>query len=168
MPEGHTIRRLADRHWELFGGKRVTASSPQGRFTTGAALISGRVLESTDAYGKHLLHRYSGDLTLHMHLGLYGRFTDGSGTAPPPVGEVRLRLSTRRRWLDLRGPAACELLDPAQVEVLVARLGPDPLRADAVPERAFRRINRSGSPRFGRGPAIGIPRVVMLRRNRCS
>jgi endonuclease-8 len=146
VPEGHTIRRLADRHWELFGGKRVTASSPQGRFTAGAAFISGTMLESTDAYGKHLLHRYAGDLTLHVHLGLYGRFIDGSGTAPPPVGEVRLRLSTRRHWLDLRGPAACELLDPAQVEALVGRLGPDPLRADAVPEKAFHRIRRRTKP----------------------
>src|SRR5262249_3147740 len=50
MPEGHTVRRLADRHWKLFGGRRVAASSPQGRFADGAALISGQVLESTDAY----------------------------------------------------------------------------------------------------------------------
>jgi endonuclease-8 len=105
VPEGHTVRRLADRHWDLFGGKRVTASSPQGRFTDGAALISGQVLEATDAYGKHLLHRYSRERTLHVHLGLYGRFTDGSGAPPLPFGELRLRLATRRPWLDLRGPA---------------------------------------------------------------
>src|SRR5262249_27410751 len=92
MPEGHTVRRLADRHWKLFGGRRVAASSPQGRFADGAALISGQVLESTDAYGKHLLHRYTGERWLHVHLGLYGRFTDGAGAAPPPVGEVRLRI----------------------------------------------------------------------------
>jgi endonuclease VIII len=146
VPEGHTIRRLADRHLELFGGRRVIAVSPQGRFAAGAAWISGQVLEGTDAYGKHLLHRYSHDRTLHVHLGLYGRFTDGAGAAPPPVGEVRLRLTTRRHWLDLRGPAACELLAPPEVKALIGRLGADPLRADADPDIAYGRIRRSAKP----------------------
>ena len=146
VPEGHTIRRLADRHFALFGGRRVTASSPQGRFAAGAAVISGRVLDATDAYGKHLLHRYRGGHTLHVHLGLYGKFTDGRGVAPPPVGELRLRLTTSKHWLDLRGPAACELLAPPEVDALIARLGPDPLRADADPERAYPRISRSTKP----------------------
>ncbi|NJC69476.1 Fpg/Nei family DNA glycosylase [Planosporangium thailandense] len=146
MPEGHTIRRLADRHWKLFGGRLVTAGSPQGRFADGAALISGQVLESTDAYGKHLLHRYTGDRTLHIHLGLYGKFTDGDGAPPPPVGEVRLRLSADEHWLDLRGPAVCELLDPPEVDALIGRLGADPLRDDADPDAAYARIRRSAKP----------------------
>ena len=146
MPEGHTIHRLADRHHALFGRHRVMASSPQGRFSAGAAAINGKVLDAADAYGKHLLHRYRGGHTLHIHLGLYGRFTDGRGAAPPPVGELRLRLTTARHWLDLRGPAACELLSPPEVSALLARLGPDPLRADADPALAFARIRRSTKP----------------------
>ena len=144
-PEGHTIHRLAARHAELFGGRRVRASSPQGRFAGGAARVDGTVLHGTDAYGKHLLHRYDAG-TLHVHLGLYGRFTDGNGTAPPPVGEVRLRLTRRGHWLDLRGPAACELLDDREGAALVARLGADPLRADADPDRAYERIRLSDRP----------------------
>src|SRR5205823_13144046 len=123
--------RLAARHRTLFGGRRVAVRSPQGRFAAGAALIDGSTFRDAQAHGKHLLHRYSGGRTLHMHLGLYGRFTDGSGAPPPPVGAVRLRLTTARHWLDLRGPAACELLDTAQVDTLLDRLGADPLRADA-------------------------------------
>ena len=146
MPEGHTIHRLAARHAALFAGRTVTATSPQGRFADGAAVISGRRLAGTDAYGKHLLHRYAGGLTLHVHLGLYGRFTDGTGAPPPPVGEVRLRLADRRHWLDLRGPAACELLTRPEVDALTARLGPDPLRPDAEPARAYERIRRSTKP----------------------
>jgi len=110
VPEGHTVHRLAARHRALFAGRRVTVSSPQGRFAAGAAEISGRVLRETEAAGKHLLHRYSGGRTLHVHLGLYGRFTDGTGDPPPPVGEVRLRMGRRGHWLELRGPAACEVL----------------------------------------------------------
>ncbi|MFG2048134.1 Fpg/Nei family DNA glycosylase [Micromonospora sp. NPDC048935] len=146
MPEGHTIHRLAARHAELFAGDKVHAASPQGRFADGAARLSGTVLKGTEAYGKHLLHHYAGELILHVHLGLYGKFTDGSGEPPEPVGQVRLRLASDRHWLDLRGPTACELITPPEVAALRARLGPDPLRADADPERAYRRISRSPTP----------------------
>jgi endonuclease-8 len=146
VPEGHTIHRLAARHRELFGGRRVTATSPQGRFAAGARLLSGTVLRDTEAYGKHLLHHYSGGRTLHVHLGLYGRFTDGAAPPPTPVGEVRLRLTTARHWLDLRGPAACEVLTRSEVDALKARLGPDPLRDDADPQLAYTRISRGTKP----------------------
>jgi endonuclease-8 len=46
---------------------------------------------------------------------------------PEPIGQVRVRLLTETVVADLRGPTACEVLDPAQVEAIVARLGPDPL-----------------------------------------
>ena len=78
------MHRLAARHRALFAGRRVTVTSPQGRFAAGAALLSGRVLRDTDAYGKHLLHRYDAG-TLHVHLGLYGDpgpFASVSGQKP--------------------------------------------------------------------------------------
>ncbi len=43
-----------------------------------------------------------------------------------PVGQVRVRLLSDTVVADLRGPTACEVLDPAQVETAMARLGPDP------------------------------------------
>jgi endonuclease VIII len=146
MPEGHTVHRLAARHGELLAGDLVRACSPQGRFAAGAALIRGSKLTGAEAYGKHLLHRYDTGLTLHVHLGLYGKFSDGVMPAPPPAGELRLRLDNDRRWIDLRGPAACELLEPPAIDALLARLGPDPLRADADPDPAYERIRRSPTP----------------------
>ncbi|GGM44387.1 endonuclease VIII [Micromonospora sonchi] len=146
VPEGHTIHRLAARHAELFAGDKVLAASPQGRFAEGAARLSGTVLERTEAYGKHLLHHYAGELILHVHLGLYGKVTDGVGVPPEPVGQIRLRLSSDGHWLDLRGPTACELFTPPEAAALRARLGPDPLRADADPEQAYARIRRSSTP----------------------
>ena len=121
----------------------MTAQSPQGRFAAGAKRISGATLRATEAYGKHLLHHYDPGDILHVHLGLYGTFTDGAGEPPEPVGQVRLRLVSDRHWLDLRGPAACELLTPAEVDALRARLGADPLRDDADPEAAYEKIRRS-------------------------
>lgn len=41
MPEGHTLHRLARRHTRLLGGRRVTVTSPQGRFADGAAAVDG-------------------------------------------------------------------------------------------------------------------------------
>jgi endonuclease-8 len=135
VPEGHTIHRLAERHRKLFAGRPVAVSSPQGRFAADAARLDARPLEDTSAHGKHLFHHYEGDLIVHVHLGLYGKFADGDGPAPAPVGEIRMRMANAEHWLDLRGPAACELLDPARVDALRARLGPDPLDdgSDGVP-----------------------------------
>jgi endonuclease-8 len=144
VPEGHTIHRLARQQQDLFGGAVVRACSPQGRFADGAGLIDGRRLLRTDAYGKHLFHRYEGLAdVLHVHLGLYGKFAAGDGVPPEPRGALRLRLVGNDHWTDLRGPTACELLAPPAVETLLARLGPDPLRRGAEPDRAYARLARS-------------------------
>jgi endonuclease-8 len=148
VPEGHTIHRLAARHRELFAGTTVRVESPQGRFTAGAALLDGRKLVDTEAYGKHLLHRFPGGRTLHIHLGLYGKFTEGEPPVPAPVGLIRMRMVGRRHWLDLRGPTACEVLGPGEVAALRARLGADPLRDDAEPPLAYAKIARSGKAVF--------------------
>jgi endonuclease-8 len=143
MPEGHTIHRLANLQKKLFGGQVVTATSPQGRFSEGAALVDGHVLRTAEAVGKHLFQYYRGAPTLHIHLGLFGKVATGMGTPPEPRGALRLRLVAGGTWMDLRGPTACELLEPYEVAALVARLGPDPLRPDADPMRAWQRISRS-------------------------
>ena len=146
MPEGHTIHRLAAEHQRMFGGLAVAASSPQGRFAEGARWLAGRVLSAADAHGKHLLLGFDDDRTLHVHLGIYGKYTFGEGPAPAPVGIVRLRLEGGGRYADLRGPNTCELLEPGEVKLLRDRLGPDPLRGDADPEAAWRRIGRARTP----------------------
>lgn len=148
VPEGHTIHRLAARHRELFAGRLVAVDSPQGRFAAGAALLSGRRLADTEAYGKHLLHHFDGDRSLHIHLGLYGKFADGVPPVPEPVGQLRMRMVGGGHWLELRGPTACEVLDPGQVAVLRARLGQDPLRDDADPLIAYARVRSSTKPVF--------------------
>ncbi|WP_371784901.1 Fpg/Nei family DNA glycosylase [Streptosporangium subroseum] len=143
MPEGHTIHRLAGEHRRAFVGTVVHAESPQGRFAAGALQIDGRVLTEADAHGKHLLLGFDDERWLHVHLGIYGKYAFGPVPAPPPIGMVRLRLRNAEKYADLRGPNTCELLDPSEKKTLHARLGPDPLRADADPEVAWRRISRS-------------------------
>src|SRR5690349_15707369 len=122
MPEGHTLHRLARQQTELFAGTVVRASSPQGRFAAGAALLDGHRLVAAEAYGKHLLHRYEQEVLLHVHLGLYGTFTTGESPPPDPRGALRLRLSNEAWWTDLRGPTACELFDAWAWQRLLDRL----------------------------------------------
>jgi endonuclease-8 len=121
-------------------------ASPQGRFAAEASRLDGRVLVRAEAYGKHLFHDYGPHGTVHIHLGLYGTFGEDKLPTAEPVGQVRMRLAGRTHWTDLRGPNKCELIDPAQVEQIKARLGPDPLRRDAEPEQAWAKISRSKAP----------------------
>jgi endonuclease VIII len=143
VPEGHTIHRLARDHAPLLAGRPIACSSPQGRFATGAELLTGRVLERVEPYGKHLFYAFEGDALLHVHLGLYGAFARGTGPAPEPRGALRLRMTTDEHWVDLRGPTACEVLTPPERDAVLARLGPDPLRRDADPERAWAKLSGS-------------------------
>ena len=143
MPEGHTIHRLARDHRPLLVDRPVAAASPQGRFATGAEMLTGRVVEAVEPYGKHLFYVFEGDVLLHVHLGLYGSWTSGRLPPPEPRGALRLRLTTDDHWLDLRGPTACELHTPADRDRVLARLGPDPLRKGADPAPAWQRISRS-------------------------
>ncbi len=46
---------------------------------------------------------------------------------PEPIGAVRVRLLTDATCADLRGPTACEVLGPDQVQAAINKLGPDPL-----------------------------------------
>ncbi len=146
VPEGHTLHRLAREQQRLFGGTVVSVSSPQGRFADGAAVIDGQVFGRAEAYGKHLLQHYADAAIVHVHLGLYGKFTSGTGPSPPPRGALRLRLANGAVWTDLRGATTCELVTAADVEALISRLGPDPLRRRADPALAYQRITRSRAP----------------------
>lgn len=134
MPEGHTLHRLAKDHTALLVGRALHSASPQGRFADGAEVVHGRVLERVEAYGKHVLYWFAGDVAVHVHLGLYGTFTTHRPLAPPPGPNVRWRFGAEDVTVDLVGATACELWGPAEADVLFARLGPDPLRRDGRAE----------------------------------
>lgn len=135
MPEGHTIHRLARDHRRDLAGRPLAVSSPQGRASAAAAALDGSRIDGIDAHGKHLFYRFASGDTLHVHLGLYGRFRRKPSPPPEPRGLIRLRLVGEPWAADLSGPIACVLLEPPAEAVLLARLGPDPLRADGDPER---------------------------------
>lgn len=62
---------------------------------------------------------------------------DGVWEPPEPRGAVRLRLATEHGVADLSGPTQCKILTGAEVQTVLNRLGPDPLRNDAGDRSEF-------------------------------
>ena len=78
MPEGHSVHRIARQFDRNIVGRAVAASSPQGRFAEGAAVIDGREALEVRAVGKQMFLRFDPDVWLRVHLGMYGAW-DFSG-----------------------------------------------------------------------------------------
>ena len=157
MPEGHTIHRLALDHRRDLVGPPLAITSPQGRAGVAAERLDGRALVGIDPHGKHLFYRFERGETLHVHLGLYGRFRRFAVPGPVPRPTVRLRLRGAEWLVDLIGPTVCSLVDPAAEAAIRLRLGPDPLRRDADPEEAWRRLRRR---RISIGAALLDQRIL--------
>jgi endonuclease-8 len=138
VPEGHTLHRLARDLAELVGPP-VSAASPQGRFP--AEKVDGQRLAGVAAYGKHLLADVVTGESVHVHLGMRGKWLRFAPVTGPGLPQVRLRLAVPDVAWDLIAPSTCELLDAAGRAKLVDGLGPDPLRPDGDREEAYRRVS---------------------------
>lgn len=99
MPEGHSIHRLAQQFHDTFLKTELRVSSPQGRFTDGAEILTGRRIVRSYAHGKHLFLEFEHEVTLNVHLGIYGAWTFGGDEhfvgassigAPRKVGEKEI------------------------------------------------------------------------------
>jgi formamidopyrimidine-DNA glycosylase len=204
MPEGHSVHRISRQFALHFVGKKVSASSPQGRFAAGAKKINGHTITASKAVGKQLFLEFDNGLWLRVHLGMYGAWdfagditadatmasangrigqTNQRGTVvgayedslssigaprrtrlrmaeqekleepvttfpPEPIGAVRVRLLTDATCADLRGPTACEVLQPDEVQAILDKLGPDPLvdKGKAAENRFVDNIRKSKAP----------------------
>ena len=72
MPEGHSVHRIARQFARNFVGKKVQASSPQGRFSAGAASVSGQTMTESWAVGKQMFLKFESGQWIRVHLGIYG------------------------------------------------------------------------------------------------
>ena len=151
MPEGDTIHRAARRINLALADREIDmaeAPNPRSPVHHRAGELHGRTLERAEAYGKHLIVEFSGDVVVHSHLGMNGRWrvsvdgdlitrnawlAFGAGErAAAQTGGKLLRIVSRSRARN----------DPA-----LAQLGPDPLRAGFDPESAAERLRRMGAGR---------------------
>ncbi len=103
MPEGHSVHRIARQFARNFVGHRVAASSPQGRFADGAAIIDGRTPSDVRAVGKQMFLEFDDDLWLRVHLGLYGAWDfAGEILVDPTIASANGRMGqTNQRGTDL-------------------------------------------------------------------
>jgi len=151
MPEGHSVHRTALQFNKLFLKSKLTVISPQGRFSPDAKKISGRKLIEASAVGKQLFLDFDNDLTLRIHLGIYGKWNFYSvplSKAPEVWGQVRARFGSSAAAADLRGPTVCEVIEREAVEKVLERLGPDPLNPDEAGAllRFIARVQSSKAP----------------------
>jgi endonuclease VIII len=117
----------------------------------GAALVNGLALKRIDPYGKHLFYRFGGTkptaaTTVHVHLGLFGKFSRQRTPGSTPKDTVRLRMEGTRWTIDLVGPTDCRVVTPDEEDTIRRRLGPDPLRDDADPAESFARLSKRTIP----------------------
>jgi endonuclease-8 len=131
VPEGDTLRRLADKISDHFTGARVERSVMRDPRLVGVDL-AGTVLASADAYGKHLFVRFDDGRSLHAHLSMTGGFEVGRASREP---EWRRRVEL---WLDagrLTGVAVPVLgvMPTIDEHTITDRLGPDLCRPDDPP-----------------------------------
>ncbi|OUV77062.1 MAG: hypothetical protein CBC90_07215 [Acidimicrobiaceae bacterium TMED130] len=127
VPEGHTIHRLAADLRKDFVSKSIEATSPQGRFAESAALLNGIQMIKSEAWGKHLFCHWENGNILHVHLGLIGKFRKVN-IDDPPRDTIRLRLVHESSAWHLTGPQTCALITEDDLQDVVNKLGPDPLR----------------------------------------
>ena len=123
MPEGDTIRRLAERINRRFAGERCERS-----VTRDPRLVhvdfAGTVLREADAHGKHLLIRFDDGRTLFAHLRMDGSFTVGpAATESAWRRRVELWMETGRlTGIDVPVLGVVQTADEDQI---VGHLGPD-------------------------------------------
>lgn len=178
MPEGDTIRRLADRISERLAGAIVTDAVFRHPRLAAADLV-GAQLVSAEAVGKHLLVRWTGPealapRTLHVHLRMDGRvrfdratgapawhrhfeltFDNGqvlTGTELPIVGI--LPTSREHLVVDHLGPDLCSDYDHAVGAARLAQVGDVPLAGALLDQRVV-----AG---FGNVFAIEVPFICGL------
>ncbi len=143
MPEGDTVHRLARRLDRAITGQVVARSDFRvPRLATRD--LAGRSVLGHGTHGKHLLTRFSGDVTLHSHLKMDGEW---SVTAPGkrlpgrlmPHVRLVLGLADARTVWGVR-LHDLELVATPDEHRLTGHLGPDPLREDWDAAEAVRRL----------------------------
>ncbi|WP_431800852.1 Fpg/Nei family DNA glycosylase [Microbacterium sp. bgisy203] len=148
MPEGHSVHRIARQFDRNVVGKRVAASSPQGRFAEGAAVLDGREVVSVRAVGKQMFLEFEGDLWLRVHLGMYGAWDfAGEILVDPTIASANGRMGqTNQRGTDLHDVTETDAAATGAAAIFDAA-GENSLSSIGAPRRARGRVRMSEQTR---------------------
>ncbi|MET3962724.1 endonuclease-8 [Marmoricola sp. OAE513] len=141
MPEGDTVFHTARRLDPLVGQE---LTSTDFRIPSLATVdLSGRTVVESASRGKHLLLRLSGDVTIHSHLKMEGRWDLQKPGEKFRRPEFDIRALLRTEQHQAVGYAVLlDVVPTAEEHSLVGHLGPDLLGADWDPEVAVERLMR--------------------------
>lgn len=124
--------------WDFSGDVRVHPSIQIHGYTPGHSKIgqTGEYSRPLDRDGEDSVTSIGAPRRARVRMAEEDRQRDDIQSFPPePRGQVRVRLLNETVCADLRGPTACEVLTPAEVDAVVDRLGPDPANANTEAER---------------------------------
>lgn len=123
--------------WDFSGEVVVDATIASANGRMGQTNQRGTVVDDEpilDAAGENSLTSIGAPRRTRVRMSEQTTGLEEQNEWPPPVvGQVRLRLLTDTTCADLRGPTACVLQTPDEVQATIAKLGPDPL-VDDLPE----------------------------------
>ena len=129
MPEGDSVFKAARRLREQLVGRTVLRSDFRVP-ALATADLAGQQVTAFDSYGKHMLTRFSGGLTLHTHFRMDGEWkVTGPGKSLPRTfdEEIRLRLVPDGPTAYALRMPVLELLPTAEESRVIGHLGPDVL-----------------------------------------
>jgi endonuclease-8 len=162
MPEGDSIRRLADELRRAVRGRLVRAF--EARTVAGEPDLVGRAIVEIDTHGKNLFVRFDDGRALHVHLRMTGRVR----IEAPAVVRARESLRGRRRR-DLRLEVDGAIVTGSAIPVLrlvtasamrrtIAELGPDLLAPELDESDATSRLRALAARPIGE--ALMLQRAV--------
>lgn len=145
MPEGDTVWQAAARLDTALAGAELTRCDLRvPRLAT--VDLTGRVVESVQSRGKHLLTRFSHGWTLHSHLRMEGAwqvYQQGQAWRGGPGHQIRAILGTEQRTAVGYRLPVLELVRTAEEAKVIGHLGPDlldPAWGEASAGEALRRL----------------------------
>lgn len=147
MPEGDSIAKNAARLRPVLVGHEVVSvygTAPSVRSNSNR--LVGQKVEAVRTFGKHLVIDVTGGFSVHVHLGMPGRWRIlPAGDRAP--GAARLVLSTASHHACCFSAPTVEVDRTPAIDSRLARLGPDLLDPDFQPgEFVERARTRSGRP----------------------
>jgi endonuclease-8 len=148
MPEGDTLRRLANKIVERFAGDTVERSVMRDPRLVGVDL-AGRVLIDADAYGKHLFVRFDDGRSVHAHLLMTGSFSVGPASREAEW-KRRIELWLGRGRLTGESVPVLGVVPTSDEHTITSMLGPDLCSPSGAPDPVAiaERLNRAPDEPF--------------------
>lgn len=150
MVEGHGCHRVAHFHRQKLLNRKFKASSPNGRFTDGAAAINNQPLTRIEVHGKNLFYFFGSDtdsqVVLHFHFGMAGAFSVHSlPHEPKPTTRLAL-LNEEENIVAHLSAMTVQHGDVNFYNSKILTLGEDPLRDNANAEIVWQKVSCSKKP----------------------